>query len=789
MRPEDSSPKSIPLAALAVAGLLAGPALAQDSVSITGCPTAGGDAVDPFADATATNGSEQSNRYVVDLTKLTSSWGTEFGIAPIIKHSKVNSDFVNNQGNAQTFSRLTNTNVPISGTYDLWNFQGGGVNNDPLINFPGNPIGDSDNGNAFAVGFQEFGTTVDSAGFTAVTTGLVKYDPSQASRLYVDRVIAAISGCDTTSSLSAVHLGSIDVDGNIVFRADNFGATGAGTCGLPVLSGNNIFMVDSASRDTDILNVISDNYPLGQFDVPVTKWIVQGAGSPHNAPGIADIGGTPYYIGSNFNKEYVSGAATGVSVATTAHLGPGMTDHRGNASWVSGNFAPLGSTNGVAAILAYDAAGDATTMNIWGLGAGAAITGVLPLTLPPVVTDNSTFFVNLGPGPNEFDHYHDQVAFRGGNSQIAMNYDGLDRLLVAGTVDHPTNTGNQHNDHYIAVARLTDVGGGGPPTVEWTMAAYQDGVGGGKPILDGPGGNQIGQCCRLVEITQGAPEGPSFSSPMIDSFGNVWVLSAVEIFDPLGGPSEFNIALLRAVYDPATFSYELELVFELGEIFAGQNSTKNYRISHMEIADDNSISSRTTWSQNISQQGHSGQRHRGLSGADPKHLGGMVISAEVTYDWEGDGDYDTCKGMSGDPTSLDENYNVLLYLGSVQDCQLDLGSQGPGNLHQTFCGTGLAPGDSSTIRVTGLPPFGSASVVVSNPGFPDLPIFGGTVVSGLGGILAGYPRTFGADANGEVIIPLNGNVAANFVMQWAAIDLSLPQFVAFSNALLVKFGQ
>ena len=80
------------------AALLAPGAIAQDSVSKTGS-----DAVDAFSAA------EQLNTYVVDMTPITTSWGTSFGIAPIAKGSVLDpafaTGFINSQAASPTVTK------------------------------------------------------------------------------------------------------------------------------------------------------------------------------------------------------------------------------------------------------------------------------------------------------------------------------------------------------------------------------------------------------------------------------------------------------------------------------------------------------------------------------------------------------------------------------------------------------------------------------------------------------------------------------------------------------------
>ena len=121
-------------------------------------------------------------------------------------------------------------------------------------------------------------------------------------------------------------------------------------------------------------------------------------------------------------------------------------------------------------------------------------------------------------------------------------------------------------------------------------------------------------------------------------------------------------------------------------------------------------------------------------------------------------------------------------------CQPDLGFGGPGSLVLAICGGGLGPGQSSTLQLTGAPAGAPAFVLVSTPGFPDLPYGGGLLVSGTG-LLPGFPFANQADAAGELSLPLAGKGAPlTLVVQVLVLDLGQPQFLAISNAVLAGFG-
>lgn len=159
----------------------------------------------------------------------------------------------------------------------------------------------------------------------------------------------------------------------------------------------------------------------------------------------------------------------------------------------------------------------------------------------------------------------------------------------------------------------------------------------------------------MAAVTGGAINGPSFSAPMIDSAGNVWFLSAIEL---TGTPTRLTVGLIRAVWDATRGGYELELVFASGDVVSGANSGRNYQISFLPVADSNSVSSGTAWSHNISEQGHNGQVHPTVPTRSSLNLGGITISAVVTYDYDNDGDYESCLTTPG---SDDQEYSVMLY--------------------------------------------------------------------------------------------------------------------------------
>lgn len=657
---------------LSIPFLLAVRAHAQDSVSkLNGLP---GDAVGAYAPG------EQRNDYVVELTSFATSWGTTFGVAPLVKTSQdsaLPAAFFNHLFGAQGISPDRRSNMPFPApAYSSWFGPGFGINDDPSLNDPGVSIATGAfTGHQFGVAFAERGGTNFNS--NNVVAGVVSLRAHEPGRLYVSRIAAAQNADSGFCKNAAVGIGGVDADGDVFFRADGFAAISCGT--TSILAGNNYFGVDALARTPGTLNVLDNQYPAGLFDAPATSWIVRNSSATHNTPTLVprSVTGVPFVIGTNFNKEFVRGSAF-PATADLTHLNPASTDHRGNLGYTTATFPRLlgaSNTMGTAAILGKSAGGQSNLMNVFGIGAGGAVTGTLALALPPVVTDNATGFVNTsaGIGANEFDHYHGQVAFQGGNGQIAVRKDLKGNLLAAAAVNYPTIGLPAEPKQYIAVARVAPDG-----TTAWTMAGYNDGsfdgtgVGGGngKPILDGAGGSVVGRMVPLTVITGGNPVGPSVSAPMIDAVGNVWFLSAVELFEagPTGPVSTFTRGLLRAVYEPLSFSYQLELVFKEGDVFMGSNSGLPYRIQFLSIANLSNVASETAWSGNVMEVPHVTVRPPCLSSLDPKRaesLGGLVLSAQIVYDVNLDGAFTKLTGAGGDPASLDQEYNVLLYLGAL----------------------------------------------------------------------------------------------------------------------------
>jgi hypothetical protein len=628
--------RSAVLAVLALSS--AGVAAPQDSVSrLPGLP---GDAVDMY------NLNEQLNAYVVDMVGVTTSWGNAFGVAPIVKSGKEDAGFFNNSISAQGVSAtvLTNVLTPQS-DYSLWTTAGQGVNNDPTKNDPpGADIDGPIQSTQLAATFAEF----NALGGNHVTTAVVNYNPVNPSRLFVSRIQAAVNGdgMPTNQNSAQIGMGAVDSHGNTYIRADNFGVAG-----LDPISGNNIYRVDALARNTSVRNTL---FGSGPTDPGATSWLVNASGTTHNTSSCIpeSIAGRGVYIGSNWGSQYLYESTAGVVSATTTHLGT-SPDHRGNVSFSKAQV--FGQTVGTGASYGKDGSNATRNILLWGVDANGAPSGNLQLAQPLSITDPATGYTFPQPLQtiDEYIYYLSQVSFRGSNGPVAVGEDQAGRIIVATVGASETNPPSWNiSDNPVNamfVARFDPANPGG--TLAWSLAAYNDDAN-GKPILNGPGGTAIGRCILMDTASGGNIAGPSLSSPMIDSVGNIWFLSAIELFSP----AEMTNGLIRAVYDPSTFSYDLELVLKMGDEFHGANSDTDYEISFMSISDGNSISSSSPFSGNIVQCGLNNLNVANMATSDVYTMGGMVFFADITYDYDDDGVYDPTLGQ-------DQDYQVLMYLG------------------------------------------------------------------------------------------------------------------------------
>ncbi len=660
---------------LTMAAGLAASANAQDSVS-----RAAGGAQGLPGDALtydSTDGQSQVAAYRVDLVPMFGSWGTFFGMAPIAKSPKSTDQFFNNLTSAWGMSQdqLNKAAFPQAG-YWSWDQPGLGIH--PTENAGAGVLEDPSNGGTvnstqMAAIFADFGGITNNS-----TTAIINYDPDFPARLYITRVNTStnvLPGEDGDSS--QIGVGGIDANGNAYLRADGFGVAGP-----DALTGDNYYHIDTLGRDGTTTNVLSDS----GSNLDATTRLLTNSATTHSTPTAfpESIAGSPNIAGANFDDQWVRGFNSLTSDGT--HFNNGITDVRGSLY-----LSPISLMNGSVAtgvMLGKSAGGATDSFNMFDIDAGGSVLRTSGFTPPVAVSDPvDAYTVDTSDdlfGEWRFEHYRSQVAFRGGNGQVAVGTtsDGLGVAASTAYLIDGLGTIDPFNALVVAHFDPDDPEG----TATWVLAAWIDFFDPdfrGKPIKDGPGGDVIGNLVTLDQVTGGNPLGPSMSAPTIDSAGNIWFVSAVALdkIDQNGDPFvDFDSALIRAVYDPASGGYELERIIEQGFVRQGLNSCTDYQIQFIGIADSNSVSSGTLFSSGINPGSWNNVDTTGLDNADPRHLGGIMLAVDITYDVDGDGDFEDPTSGGGNPDSGDESYQTLLYIGNIDEgfgfCPADIDANG-----------------------------------------------------------------------------------------------------------------
>lgn len=645
------------LTVLATAGLAAS-AMAQDSVSTT----ATSDAIGAY-DLT-----RQVTKYTVDLAPIVSGRGFTYGVAPVIKASNVTvlpAGFGNIRVSAQNISRHIENDTLATGTYASWTGSigaGVGPNNSAGQNvaLPGGNL------HSLALGFSEFEPNVQRANLVA---GLVTFDPSNRARLFVDRIVTATNAPNATSNGSAAFgMGSIDTRLNLTSRADGFGQTGT----LPLLN-QNIFRFNADLRTNGVLNSVNRT-TAGQ--PAATERVFDGAiggfttDTLSNASAIPELDGGPTTFGPTFGAQLaVNDHASG----TSAHRTPTfvglpnlITDHRGTFGY--NPVTPLGGVGTVAAMLRDTAT---VFLGVFGVDANAVPQSVATFQPPLTIQDNVDSYGVGGAPFGEFRHYRSQMAFSGPIGAAAPAVDANGDVLAASVFDIAcTNCedgfGNpivfaggaaQAPINGVAVLRFDPA----DPvnTQEWTLAAWVNGdTGFGKPIRDGSG-VETGFLVPLNAFP--GLIGPSISGAAFDNAGNLYFTSPFLDYGPDGmfgtADDDVDTGLFRAIYDPATFSFELDVILQTGDVVASQGTGLNYNIGLIRVADSNSTDSAAFFGQNATYDPYPLSAPTGEE--DPNNLGALVVNASITYDRNNDGTFDFTFG------SGDEAYTVALYVSPL----------------------------------------------------------------------------------------------------------------------------
>jgi hypothetical protein len=666
------------VAILALAGC-AVPLYAQDSTSRNsdggnGLP---GDALGPWG-----FGAAQRSSYVVDLATFTTSTGTTLGLGPIIKSGKTSTVRFTGLNGASAISPTLKTGVAYPATtYTAWSAATAGLNSTENNTALNTSIARSGTATVFGVAFMDFDEIVIGTSNVFVNQlygGIIAYDPSSPSRLYVTRVEAAANSTSGQLDRSQFGLGSIDADGNLCFRADSFGSTGPATS---LLVGDNYFRVRLASRSSSVNQI--DN--SGGTNSAATDWVLQRSTMTHAVPTAipADLAGRSVLLGADFAGA-IRYESTALSTTTSTTHRPGTLDQRGNPSFSAKVL--FANSVGTAAILTRSTGGGGKTDSIsfFGVDATGAPGTARTITLPGSLTDACDTF----PWPvsgGDFRNYESQTTFRGGSGPVAIGKDQAGRGLAAAVVYNGAQNNPANPYDAIAVARFDPTNPNS--AVQWTTAAWVDPVSGTGKMLTGdfgqdgaPGTHDAGEGDGVINASDApignlAPisdpilglQGPSMSAPCFDAAGNIYFVASVSL-KKLVGVQVVNVptvALIRGVYDPATFCYRLEEVLEQGSVFHGANSTKNYQIQSLNLSDGDSTSSAAPWSGSSTQSTWNNVDTSSLSPSNPLNLGGLVLSARICYDVDGNGTYEDPTVAGGNANSPDEAYNVILYVGNV----------------------------------------------------------------------------------------------------------------------------
>ena len=670
--------------------LLAGFAHAQDSVSTNadggnGLP---GDALDPFSTGF------QSLNYVVDLVPLTTSWGTHFALAPLAKSGRPpgTSRFTSLNG-ASAISQTLRTGAPYpASSYFYWTTAGAGrgPNNNAAAT---SSIATSGAASVFGAGFLDYCDTnvLGIQSFMSQAIGCqVAFDPATPSRLFVRRVVAASnSSGQAVQDRSQFGFGAIDASGNVYFRADSTTATSS----TSPIAGENYFRVALPARGATINSIDA----AGATDSAASTRLLNNAGVTANTPTCipADLAGRPLLVGSNLAGQLIAETSAGVLTNSAAHLA-GAADHRGAVS-VSAAAMFSGSPATGAILARTTANGRNDSIAVFGLSAAGAVVAPRLLTLPASASDPCTGTAWPSGAPftsADLRHYDSQVVFRGGNGPVALAKDQGGRALAAAVAYNDAFVFASDNPYNaILVARFDPANPSS--TVSWNVAAWTstntadgkaisgdygaDGIPNTSDAGEGDGtldATPIGRLASTSELSLGK-DGPSLSAPMLDSVGNLWFVGSVRLNTSVGGQPgfEFSTALLRGVYDPAAFCYKLELVLKVGDSFMGANAATRYRVAVLGLADADSVASEAPWSGSMMSGAWNNTSTSGLDPKSPKSLGGLVLSARIVYDRNADGLYQDPSIAGAAAASVDEAYNVILYVGNTdnsQGCPADL---------------------------------------------------------------------------------------------------------------------
>ena len=587
--------QSMRRALFGTAGLIsvAGAAFGQDSVANT---PGGNDALSAYDTSTL------RTRYVVDGVSLTSSWGQSWWIAPVAKASRDLDPMFRTQilGSSAASYGFTLSPTFASTDFALWTARGAGVH--PSANTPAAVVSRTGFTEQFAIAATDF-----SLSPTNIASTIIGRDAENFARLYVTRTGVASSRASSAAAETAtLSLGSVTPSGQVFFRADNFTTVPATTNRI---TGDNILSFNSATATVSSVNTLFLNAGVNTAGNAATSYIVRADAAPYNTPSSVWFpSGNSYALIFDVRAFYRAGSSTAnISAVSSAHRPAGIVGHRGNPSFAP--ITPLGGTAGTVAGLAKSSAGGtaAPISNLAAFGVNSTGAGVptiasgTPRTfaLPAPITVPG-YTANAASNAS-FKQYLSQETFRGGNGHVGIGSTATGQLVLAAVASDPTA------DDFVAVVTATS-----PSTADWTIAGYP-----GMPVLNGPGGTQIG----TIQTTNA-----SFSAPAVDLLGNVYFVAS---WKPSLTP--VTTGLFKAVRTGT--GYELEKLLSVGDAFNGANSASTYTVSSITLNDADSLASGAFHSSSLLQQ-----QSPSATTSDPtlaKAVGGMIVNATLTYNNNG----------------------------------------------------------------------------------------------------------------------------------------------------------
>ncbi len=570
---------------VAVAGLLAvsGQALAQDSVAQS---PGGNDALSAY-DA-------QLARYTLDLVPVLSSWGTEFVIGPVLKSSRsIDAGFSTQKLVGAVLSPDVVEHVSIPSTpFSTWATRGAGVH--PSENSAPSQINIGYFSRRFGVACADLGV-----GPTNIIGALIGWRDNVPDRLFVERYIA-VSSRDSMAGQdhSTLSLGGIDAEGEVSLRADDFGISDL----TPnKIIDENIVRVDIEQRNGSP-NALHSSIGVNNANDPAaTVFFVNksttSVAAPAGMPSTVSAAGEAAPITLDFaGAHHIGGEAP-----MTDHLDPAIDAHRGAPSYSTLGFA--GGEGGAIGFLAIQDSG--VSLAVDALAAAALdtqgnVVGTISAAIPSPLIDGLFSATNA-----VFIGHLSQSAFRGGSGPVALGGSMAGEFTLAASARGDAGT------EFIAAATFDAPVG--MSAASWSAPAFV-----GKAVLDGENGQQIGTLVAGSQV--GSPV--SFSSPAVDVLGNVYF---VGVFKPTLQPA--RTAVCKAVNTGS--GYQIEVLFQSGQIVVGANSTRPYLIQSIALGDADSIASGSIWSGSVL---HSRRVGAGGNPAFADAFGGLVVSAVIEYD-------------------------------------------------------------------------------------------------------------------------------------------------------------